>query len=260
MLVYLSGCHGVNMLLDCQFVYLQAKRPKAPAWMKKVPDLIQSKRITKNLIWSYSWLALCDSHGSGLLDYFGSMGMSTLAIHGGMVSHAYALIDQLSFFDGDLDFLLICLGGNDIADFTTSVADIASEMGKLLAELASRCPNCIVVTGSVVPRVPDRHRMEESAETFLERADELDRRIEQVSPMHHHFNSDLLIGGRWLYGTLPRLDLYNSDLTHLNDEGLRILTVLLDFVLESVNFGVYNTRREFPVGNSNDFRTFFWSF
>ena len=101
--------------------------PRVPTWMKKVPDTFQSKRITQHLIWSFNWPALMDSHGAGLIDYFGSMGLSTIAIHGGKISHASSLVSQLSFFDGELDFLLLFLGGHDLADFKTSVADIAHE-------------------------------------------------------------------------------------------------------------------------------------
>ena len=90
--------------------------------MKRVPDMIQSKRITQHLIWEFNWLALLDSHGAGLIDYFGSMGLSTIAIHGGKLSHASSLVSQLSFFDKELDFLLVFLGGNDLSDFKSSVA------------------------------------------------------------------------------------------------------------------------------------------
>ena len=234
--------------------------PRVPTWMKKVPDTLQSKRITQHLIWSFNWLALMDSHGAGLIDYFGSMGLSTIAIHGGKISHASSLVSQLSFFDGELDFLLLFLGGNDLADFKTSVTDIAHELGKFLTEFASRSPHTTIVTGSAIPRVPDKRRMEESADHFIGRVGDLDKQTFQVSPLHHHFCSDLLIGNRWTYGTVPRLDLYGGDLTHLNDEGRQALFVLFDFVFESVNFGQYDTRREFSVAGNYDFRTLFWAF
>ena len=184
-------------------------------------------------------------------------GFNVVAVHGGGVRHIKAVLEILSYGAGAYSAIVVAVGGNDLM-MGMRPADLIDQLTGIVKIMADQNPGCVCVTCPIIPRIPERMEVLKSGEWFLGLITEFDKLMVKAGYWHHNWCSDLYVAESTERGTLPRLDLYEADNTHLNSRGLALYRELLTFVIDGINFMQWTERKRFPVGEG--FRTAFWSF
>ena len=224
---------------------------------------ILGKSANVRLCATFSWLAVCDSHGSHLTRFFEQNGASTVVISGGGLEHADEFFKdprggQLLH---SLNAIFILLGGNDVAQGHAPHV-ITYHLRRIIINLSMVRPECRIVTASYIPR---SNRVD-GGDQFIRDTERVDRLIKKACPNHHHLLSDAFIGDMSEKGAVTtRKGLYNNDKIHLNSEGRQQWQQILSFAFTAVNRDDYSHRMEVPgfyPGGTRipDFRVAFFKF
>ena len=192
------------------------------------------------------------SHVSGFYDFFNSHGVAGFSIHGGGYDEARELISR-----GTLDLnepptcLFVWTGGNDAARLDITVDIVIGKLSELLRTIHRRWPDCLVVTGSIVPRIFDDDR---TTASFLTDIIHIDDTLVKHFPNHKHWCTDISIGDN----ARPRRSFFKRDMTHLSPIGTAMYQSLWDWILGCVNTDTYN--ENVRIGPLSDSRFGFWRF
>ena len=170
--------------------------------------------------------------------------------------HAHQLLHKQNYFREQAKILVLLIGGNDIVvpDFDSFA--YMHELETLVSTFTQNNPDCICVTVTPVPRDDWSVR----AHAFIERIESLDARMYNFGAEHHHVVSDFFVQDPLERGGQAniRTDLYQTDYTHLNDQGVSLLETLMSFILLSVSSEDYS--QNCNVGEDADFRMAFFKF
>ena len=209
------------------------------------------KKISSRISDEYVWFSIGDSHSRELLTFFSSYGISAAAISGGGVALVKQYLASHNYHNGRISCYFVLIGGNDL-DANKPAKVIVREICYLVQEISKRNPDCVVITGSVIPRG--------KGDQFLCLSEGLDQEMAKFAINHHHFLSDLFVAAPCGRARLvqPRLNLYKHDLTHLNAEGLELYKQLLTFIISCVNWGDFKGKLNVPCGRES--RSVLWKF
>ena len=184
-------------------------------------------------------------------------GFNVVGVSGGGIRHIKKVLEILNYGAEAYSAIVIAVGGNDLMRGMQPMA-LVDQLKGIVKEMAEQNPGCICVTSPILPRIPEKMAVLKSGEWFLGIIDEFDNLMAKAGPDHHNWCSDLYVAETTERGTLPRLDLFEADNTHLNARGQALYRELLTFVIDGVNFLQWSERKRFPVGEG--FRSVFWSF
>ena len=224
----------------------------------ETPRVWYGKSVVADLYPDDEWLVVADSHMSKkhATRYSRGMGAGVVSIKGGRLEITARLLEKLGYLRDQIKCFFLFTSGNDLTNVNATVQEITGEYMKLVNNILEWNPKSIVITGTPILRAPDRRTPVESADWYQDRVGELDNSMWQADDKrHHHFVTDFLSADRGLKGTGIRDILYESDLTHLNEEGFAQYTQVLEFVFKSVNCDDFEGRQRLNIGQWDEFMT-----
>ena len=211
--------------------------------MSSQDGTIDGKAICENgRDWS-DVLVVGDSHHAKLGGFWATHGASMIAIRGGGIQHAEKATQ------GKYSKIFILeLGGNDL--IKNGGLEVAKRLRRLVAQLLDRRSTDMVITGSPIPRT--------AGPIFVEEFIKFENNMTRVQVGHHHHHSDIFLDDNRI-GT--DRSMFATDLTHLNSKGTQILSQQMEWVMESINMGVFEGRSRPVVRKSpTDYRGTWWKF
>ena len=244
----------------------------------------EGKKITTSINNSFEWLNLSDSHGSLMGPYLCKNGVNNVAVSGGLFEHLHRYVIRENFFKKNISAVILLAGGNDLAMGNRTPENIASQLMEFIKQFSMRRPKCIVITGTVIPRASQWDYS--WGDNFIKKIQVLDGCMKQVTGTHHHWLSDVFIDepvgfdgprdsknsdhlhsfhdpvykGQETWGKVnPKLDLYGSDFTHLNQKGRGILEEIYSFIFDSLVGGEFWGARALTSPEVSP-RRVFWKF
>ena len=212
---------------------------------------IGGKRVTSSTHHGGGFVVIGTSHMSGFTHFFATYGWDTFAIHGGNCDLVRELIltnDNIVEPRG----LWIAVGGNDLTRPNASAGSVLGGLSTIIRAIHARWRNCIVITGSIIPRFGPT---DEKTIKFLDNVTQIDGQIIKHHDLHHHYVTDLPVGNNMR----PRRELFGPDGVHLSQGGTMGYEQLFDFVLGGINFDIF--RGSMTLGpDSYEGRLVFWKF
>ena len=224
-------------------------------------------------------LIIGTSHVARMEECIVRNGCNVLAIRGGRLAELGNLINRSKDLGHPKNVILIC-GGNDVAAVNgiegrelANAKRVAEGMEGLVQVCEHKFKDSVCVTGTIIPRMLGRGANYRDRFLFVDQIEDIDKMIQKVQPKHHHFLTDALVsdrcfeprgpgmGGEHKRGVrlgLPKLDLFQRDKVHLNENGNEIFGKILGITIDCLTFEEYAGRHmvsEYPAQG-----VFLWKF